>query len=169
MITAGDVYSIGRLGKTHALGGEIVFFCGDDVFDRVGAEYVFLRLEGLFVPFFIEGYRFQTDERVLIKFEGIDTREEASELTGAEVFFPRSLSDGAGDVLPLGALAGFVIHDDTTNSDTAPVCRVDTSTPNTLLELEDGRLVPLAPEQVRDIDKERKIIYMTLPEGLLSL
>lgn len=68
MITPDDVFQIGRLGRPHGVKGEITFQISDDVFDRVDAEYLLLELDGILVPFFMEEYRFKSDETVLMKF-----------------------------------------------------------------------------------------------------
>ena len=93
MIRREEVYKIGRLGKTHGVRGEISFLLDDDVFDRTDADYLILDIDGILVPFFIEEYRFKTDSNALMKFDGIDTQERARELTGCDVYFPRSLAD----------------------------------------------------------------------------
>ena len=93
MIKREDVFKIGRLGKPHGVKGEISFQFDDDVFDRVDADYLFVEIEGLLVPFFMEEYRFRSDDVALMTFEGIDTEEKAEELTGCDVYFPRSLAD----------------------------------------------------------------------------
>ena len=85
MIREEDIYQIGKLGKTHGVKGEISFLFDDDVFDRVDADYLILKVDGIFVPFFIKEYRFKSDANVIIKFEDIDTQERARELTGCEV------------------------------------------------------------------------------------
>ena len=88
MIREEEVYQIGKLGKTHGVKGEISFLFDDDVFDRVDTDYLILKIDGIFVPFFIEEYRFKSDSNAIVKFEDIDTQERARELTGCEVFFP---------------------------------------------------------------------------------
>ena len=97
MIRREDVYKIGKLGKAHGIKGEVSMMVDDDIFDRVDAEYLVLEVDGIMVPFFMEEYRFKTDETALVKFEGVDTQERAKELTGTEVFFPRELADNADD------------------------------------------------------------------------
>lgn len=169
MISVDSVYKIGQLGRTHALRGEIVFFCDDDIFDRCDADCLLLMLDGLLVPFFIEEYRFQRDDRVLMKFDGIDTKEQATELVGADVYFPKDAAAKLDDGLSLSALTGYAIYDTATGTATAPLRRIDTATDNPLFELEDGTLIPVAEEWIEDIDHEKKTIRMTLPEGLLAL
>ena len=67
----------------------------DDVFDRVEAEYVVCRMDGILVPFFMEEYRFRSDTTVLMKFEGVDTEEQARRMVGVEVYFPKALTEEA--------------------------------------------------------------------------
>ncbi len=87
MIRRDEVYKIGKLGKPHGVKGGITFAITDDVFDRVDAEYLVLDIDGILVPFYLEEYRFKNDENVLVKFEDIDTQEQARNYTGCEVFF----------------------------------------------------------------------------------
>ena len=73
MIKLSDVYRIGCLGKPHGVKGEIAFSFDDDVFDRQEADFMFVMIDGLLVPFFFEEYRFSSDVVALVKFEGVDT------------------------------------------------------------------------------------------------
>lgn len=111
MIRREEVYKIGKLGKPHGVKGEISFMFDDDVFDRVDADYLVLDVDGILVPFFIEEYRFRSDESALMKFEDIDTQDKARDLTGDEVYFPRSLSDGGDENVSWAEIFGFEVVD----------------------------------------------------------
>ena len=169
MIRQEDVYKIGVIGKTHGVKGELSVQIDDDVFDRVDADYLVLSLDGIFVPFFLEEYRFKSDEVALIKFLNIDTQERARELTGTEVFFPRSLAeDGADAPLSKAQIVGFAIVNDSNDKEVGRIAHIDDTTVNTLFELEDGTLIPATDDMV-EIDLDNRIIRMNLPEGLLDL
>jgi len=92
MITDHDVYKIGSLTRTHGVRGEVAFQFTDDVWDRVEADYLFLRLDGLLVPFFLEEWRFRSDNVALLKFEDIDSADDARRIVGTEVYFPKDLT-----------------------------------------------------------------------------
>ena len=62
MIRKEEVYKIGIFNKPHGIHGELSFTFTDDIFDRVEAEYLICLLDGIFVPFFIEEYRFRSKE-----------------------------------------------------------------------------------------------------------
>lgn len=167
MIREEDVYRIGKIGKAHGIGGEVTLRFSDDVFDRVDADYLVLMVDGILVPFFIEEYRFRSDEVALVKFEDIDTVERASELTGCDVFFPHELSDSADEVLTWSRIVGYDIVDASSKKLIGRIEAVDETTVNVLLELADGTLIPAAYEFIRDIDHEGRKMYMQLPDGLI--
>ena len=187
MIKQEEVFKIGRLGRTHGVKGEITLHFDDDIFDRVDADYLVLEIDGILVPFFMEEYRFRSDSVALIKFCDIDTQQRAAELTGCDVYFPRTLADSEGDTPSLASLVGFRIvrvadglavgsnNPVGTNSPVGTNCLVgtivaiDDSTANILFELEDGRLIPANDDLITDINTQERTITMTLPEGLLTL
>ena len=168
MIREEDVYKIGVIGKTHGVKGELNFTFTDDVFDRVDADYLILRIDGILVPFFIDEYRFRSDDRALLILHDIDTNEKAQNLVGTEVFFPYSLSDKQKDeVISFNDLIGFTIDG------IGIVSGIDDYTENILFEVKrnDGKhiLIPAVEEFVENVDYEKKIIKVQLPEGLVEL
>ena len=169
MIHEEEVYQIGKLGKTHGVKGEISFLFDDEIFDRVDADYLILKVDGIYVPFFIEEYRFKSDSNAIIKFEDIDTQERARELTGCEVFFPRALAENDDDNVSWAAIVGFNIIDANSGKSIGRIAAVDDTTINILFELEDGRLIPASENFIIAIDQQARTITMQLPEGLLNL
>jgi 16S rRNA processing protein RimM len=169
MIKDSDVYKIGRLGKAHGVKGEVSLQFDDDIFDRVDADYLVLDVDGILVPFFIEEYRFRSDSVALVKFEDIDTQQRATELTGCDVYFPRALADDDDGLPTLAFLVGFTIVDATNGTAIGTIAAIDDQTANLLFELEDGRLIPANDDLIANIDSQRKVITMSLPEGLLTL
>lgn len=173
MIRRDDVYKIGKLGKPHGVKGEITFAISDDVFDRVDADYLILDIDGILVPFFLEEYRFKNDDNVLVKFEDIDTQEQARLYTGCDVYFPRHLSDSDEENISWAEIIGFQLEDATTGKVVGTIDHVDDSTINLLFEITtpDGRdvLIPASPELIENVDSAQRVIKMSLPEGILDL
>ena len=169
MIREEDIYQIGKLGKTHGVKGEISFLFDDDVFDRVDADYLILKVDGIFVPFFIEEYRFKSDANAIIKFEDIDTQERARELTSSDVYFPRALANSEDEGLSWSAIVGFDILEATSGIKLGRIASVDDTTLNILFCLEDGSLIPASGDLITAIDQQAHTITMQLPEGLLDL
>ncbi len=169
MIRAEEVYKIGKLGKAHGVKGEISFLFDDDVFDRTDADYLILDIDSIYVPFFIEEYRFKSDDNALMKFEGIDTQERARELTGCDVYFPREKAEADEEQLSWAAIVGFELVDANTGKTAGRIASIDDATMNILFELEDGKLIPASEELITDIDTKKKQIVIKLPEGILEL
>lgn len=172
MIRREEVYKIGLFNKPHGIHGELQFTFTDDVFDRVDADYLVCLLDGIFVPFFIEEYRFRSDSSALVKLEGIDTAERARMFTNVEVYFPVKHAEEAEDgSLSWGFFVGFLMED-TRYGVLGEVVDVDTTTVNTLfvVDTKDGELlVPAQEEFILDISREQKLITVELPEGLLNM
>ncbi len=161
--------AIGRIGKPHGVKGEVMFYFDDDCFDRDDADCLFLEVDGLSVPYFIEEYRFRSDETCLLKLADVDTEQQARQLTGCQVLYPRSKDED--DSLTWAELEGYTLYNmsGAGRQRVGVIERVDQQTINTLFCLDDGRLVPAADEWVTDIDRQQKTIAMTLPEGLLEI
>lgn len=173
MIKKDSVYRIGKIGKPHGVDGEVSFHFDDDVFDRTDADYLILDMDGILVPFFIDEYRFKTDETALVRFTDINTQDKARNLTGSDVYFPREHSDSDSDSLSWAEIVGYHVVDDESGKTVGEIRSVDDSTINTLFELvtTDGSdlLLPASDELIVEVDTERRQITMQLPEGLLEL
>ena len=169
MIKKEDVYKIGRLGKAHGVKGEVSFQFDDDIFDTADADYLILDIDGILVPFFMEEYRFRNDSLALVKFCDVDTQQRASELTGCDVYFPRSIADERAEGLSLSSLVGFDLIDANGNEKVGTIAAIDDTTQNILFELEDGTLIPASDDLITDIDTQQRQITMNIPEGLLDI
>ncbi len=168
-----DVYRIGRIGKPHGVKGEMNFMFTDDVFDRTDSDYLIIEVDGLLVPFFIEEYRFRSDETALLKLCDIDTQEQARQFTNCEVFFERSKADTPADELTWAQIVGFQIVDEKNGKIVGKIVAVDDSTENILFEIETTKghqaLIPAHDSLIRNIDTPSQTITMTIPDGLLAL
>ena len=165
MIKQDEVYRIGRLGKAHGVKGELTFQVEDDVFDRVGADFL--------VPFFMEACRFRSNESALVTFEGIDTAEKAQSLVGHEVFFPRALSDGSSDHVSWNEILGFTVIDKTTRLPLGILEHIDATTANLLFEIRtdtgETLLLPAHSDLIHHADMAARTVQMEIPHGLLDL
>ncbi len=147
MIQEKDVYRIGRVGKPHGIKGEVQIQVDDDVFDRTSTPYLILRVDGILVPFFMEEYRFKSDEIVLVRFEDISSAEKARQLTGCDVLFPRHLAEAEEHDLTYAELVGYEVIDNNSGKAIGTIAAVDDTTENILFEMEDGMLIP-APDDL---------------------
>lgn len=173
MIKREDVYRIGRIGKPHGISGEVSFLFDDDVFDRTDADYIVLDIDGILVPFFIEEYRFKGSETAILKLCDTDTQEQARNLTGCKVFFPRDIAESDQDGASWAEIVGYTLVDAASGKAEGTITDVDDSTLNILFTIhtDDGRdiLVPASADLIVSVDKDSHRLAMTLPDGLLDL
>ncbi len=172
MITREELIKIGKFNKPHGVKGELSFTFTDDVFDRVECPYLVCEIEGIFVPFFIEEYRFKSETTALMKLEDIDDEVAARPFTLLDVYFPKSYYDEEEEgEAPTDYFIGFTIVD-TELGELGEIVAIDDSTENVLFEVErDGAilLIPAVDDLVCGIDEEKRILHMNVPEGLLDL
>lgn len=173
MIREEEVYKIGMLTKTHGVSGELSLSFTDDVFDRVDADYLVCKMDGILVPFFMEEYRFKNDTTALVKFADIDTEEQARKMVGVEVFFPKALATQTEDnTYSWSYFVGFKAFDEQYGA-LGTIVGIDESTVNVLFEIRTPQgnelLVPAHEEFIVGLDHEREEIHFCLPEGLLTL
>ena len=164
-----ETYKIGTLTRTHGIGGELSMNFTDDVWDRADADYVFLEVDGIQVPFFLEGWRFRSDSVALLKFQDIDSSEDANEYVGADVYFPHSLTPepDEDDEYTWRHFTGWKVVDDIAG-EIGEIEHVEDSTANTIFFVGD-KLIPATEDFIERIDAKERTIYMNLPEGLLDL
>lgn len=169
MISDSEVYKIGQIGRTHGVKGEVTFSFTDDVWDRAEAEYLFLRVDGILVPFFLEEYRFRSDSMALVKFLDYDSADDVQFLIGCEVFFPHAFTPEADETAEYTwrYFTGFTLYDEKAGF-IGTIDYVDETTQNVLFGVGEC-LIPAAEEWIKDINHKERTIHMALPEGLLEL
>ena len=173
MIHAEDVYQIGGIAKPHGLRGEVVFHFTDDTFDRIDADCLILEVDGILTPFFIEEYRFRSDSSALMKFQGIDSVDDARPLVGAKVFLEKEKAAGAGEKgLSLGYFIGFALRDEK-EGEIGTITDINDQTENWLFSVErpggDEIYVPAHEQLIASVDHEKRTLTMRLPDGLLDI
>lgn len=174
MIKESEIFRIGALGKPHGIHGEISFLFDSDVFDRYDCPYLILKVDGIFVPFFIEEYRFKGKETALITFQDINDEEQATRLQGLEVFFPKAFCEQDLDedetIASWEFFIGFKAIDKHLGV-LGDIIDVDTQTMNTLFMIamkDDEVMIPAAEELILGIDNDKKEILLELPEGMFD-
>ena len=171
MIKPQEVIKIGKVTKTHGVSGELSCTFINDIFGDDDAPYLVADIDGIFVPFFIEEYRFKSDVTALIKFEDIDDTDSAKLLLGRELYFPvKYITDS--EPLNYGeGILGYKIY--SAEKLIGTIEGVDDSTANVLFSVITERgeelLIPAVDDFVENINDEKKEILMNLPEGLLDI
>ena len=172
MIRQDEIFPIGKITKLHGISGVVELAFTDDVFDRAESPYLVLEMDGLFVPFFWEEYRFKGQSSAIFKFEDIETEQEAQKIKGINVYYPACFAPKNEQPSSWKYFTGFAVHD-TADNVLGTIEDVDDSSENILLTVRrpDGSemLLPLHPDFVTGSDAQKRILTMDLPEGLTEL
>ena len=168
-----EVFKIGQVLKIHGVKGKIEMSVTEDVFVYAECDYLFFKLEGLLVPFFVDSYISKGADRALVKLDDIDDADGARLLLNAEVYFPlEEMPEREREVNTWNYLTGFKIYD-LKEGYIGEVRAVNTQSANTLLFVETSNgqevMIPVHPELVRDLNEKKREMLMDLPEGLLTL
>lgn len=172
-IPKSECRKIGFIRKTHGVQGELVLEYETEFEDSIAqAEHFLLEIDSLLVPFFVteEGMRFKSARTVLVKFDWINDEAQARRLVGNSVYL---LSDEIVEETNENSTSkflGFHLQDEYTH-DIGLITAVDNYSGNIIFTLNaNGReiLVPYNEKLLLELDYERKVIKLKLPEGLLD-
>jgi len=173
MINKDNCILLGTLSRPHGTGGSLqIRFSGLKAGDIKDKGTVFVEVDGLPVPFFIEDFREKADDTAILKFEGIDSETRAREFTGYSVYVMKGQVRRRGSKTEgLPELQGYSVVDDRAGF-VGYAGRVTLASVNPLLVVEhEGRefLVPYHEDIIRAVDHDEKVIRINAPEGLFDL
>lgn len=172
MIYKKDVFPIGQINKPHGVNGEMSFSFTSDIFDREEVLYFIFDMQGILVPFFLKEFRFKGNTTGLLKLDGVTNEEQARAFYGLTIYLPKKYLEKVDDAeIELDYFAGFSLID-AEKGLLGVISEVDQTTDNVLFVIpteDDELLIPAGEEYIEEIDHDKKIIYVRLPEGLLDL
>ena len=168
--------AVGYTGKTHGLKGEMKAGIEDCFLeDFLKAEVVFLEVKGKKLPFFISSVRGKGD--LIVKFEDVNVIEDAQPFTNKEVFLRSKdiLADEDREI-PIETLGyayceGFMMIDNTLG-DLGVIEEVIEMPQSEMAVLQikgNEVLIPLVPQFIVTIERDKKTVTVDLPEGLVEL
>lgn len=174
MITEKELIKIGTIAKPHGIKGEMTASLDYDI-DLAELQCIVVPVEGIFVPFFINGVRPKSTDNVILSIDGINDETEAKELCGNPYYALLSDVDIDNGIDEEGGyVSDFVGYDlfDGEDNFIGRITDFDDSTDNVLFHVTsaDGKviLIPVAAELFEQIDSENHRVVMTLPEGLIA-
>lgn len=168
MIREDELIHIGRIVRTHGTSGELQCRMTSTLWEDNDAEFIILSIEQIFVPFRVNEWRTKGSEDVLLRLQGVDDEQRALRLVGMEAYMlRRDVPEDAETPIEMQSLRGYTMHDKA-HGVIGVIKDIDTTTLNTLVQLDNGLLLPLHEDFVECIDVQSKVLTVTLPEGLLE-
>jgi 16S rRNA processing protein RimM len=168
MIRLEEISPIGVFGKTHGIKGEINLELNID-FDLENTPYIIVDIDGIFVPFFINDYRYKSDTVALVQFEDIDTEERVRPFFGKKAYVKKdALGEDENDEMSINYYVGFTMLTPQ-RVVIGQIVEIDDSTANVLFVLDNDALVPVGAIEVLDLDTDNHTMIVEIPEGLLDI
>lgn len=163
---------IGVLAKLHGFKGEYVMVSDSMISEEIEDwESVFIEIDGLPIPFFIESLRITSDSSVVIGFEDIDSSDKAKEFLGNSVLQLYSVADYTDEPSFNHELSGYVVIDKTVGK-IGLVDQLLDYNHNLLLQILNEKeeiLIPVSGDIIVSVNHEDKEILIDAPEGLINL
>ncbi|MFP9112375.1 ribosome maturation factor RimM [Flavobacterium sp. RHBU_3] len=168
-----DCFYLGKIAKKFSFKGEVLAWLDtDDPGYFQDMESVFVERNKHLVPFFIETSRLHKGEFLRIKFEDIDSEEDADAIMGSPLYLPLTmLPKLEGNKFYFHEIIGFKAMDERLG-DIGVIAGVNDTSSQALFEIKKGDieiLVPMIDDFIVKLDRENKTIYLNTPNGLVDL
>lgn len=170
-----DLIEIGKTGKSHGLEGGIRFEIKNEFLeDFLSVEVVFVQTKGQPVPYFIEDVK---GKLMVVELDGIKTKEAASELARKKVFIrtsdliPEDQKMFEEEMLEYEPYVGYEVEEATIGKlgKIEEIVEYPQQELAMIIHKEKEILIPLNETFIKGINDNEKIIFMSLPEGMVDI
>jgi 16S rRNA processing protein RimM len=167
-----EYFKIGKFVAAHGIKGELVL--KHDLGKKTslkGLQTIFIEeKKQSFLPWFIENTRIKNENEVLVRLEGIATREAAIKLTQKDVWFTEAdMKKFSAKSSPINLLGYAVIN---AEKPIGEILEVIEQAHQMLCRIEINKkevLIPLNEDTLTKIDHNKKQVIVKLPDGLLEI
>lgn len=169
---AEDCFQLGYITKVHGISGELqVNFEADEPENYIEMESVFVEINRKLIPFFIEDLNL-SGKKGILKFEDVDSIEEAEEFVGKKLFLSlEALPELNQDQFYYHQIIGFAVIDAQLGQ-LGTVKEVMENPGHDLVNMEYQSkeiLIPVTDHIILKADLPNKILQVNLPDGLLDI
>ncbi|OHT46274.1 ribosome maturation factor RimM [Flavobacterium tructae] len=168
-----ECFYLGKIAKKFSFKGEVLAYLDTDepeLYENL--ESVFVECNKHLVPFFIETSSLHKNDFLRIRFEDVNTEEDADALVGNAIYLPLTmLPKLSGNKFYFHEVIGFEIEDQRLGI-FGKIAAVNDTTAQPLFEVLNGEvemLIPMIDQFLVKIDRENKKVIMNLPEGLVEM
>ena len=166
-----DCFNLGKITKPFGLKGEVVFFLDVDEPENYAAlDSVFVEVKNQLVPYFIQSIRINGNKATVL-FEDL-SREESLALIGCDLYLPLDLLPKlTGKKFYFHEIIGFTVID-SEKGDIGTVASVIDYPAQPLFQIINNGteiLLPVIDQIIDSVDREKRTIAVTAPNGLIDL
>jgi len=159
---------IGRIQRTHGTSGELQCRMLNTCWEDNDATFIILNVDAIYVPFRVTDWRTKGSEDVLLTLHGVKSEQHALHFVGSEAYMLRSdLPENTAIPTDFGSITGYTLID-TEHGVLGTITAIDTSTLNTLVQLDNDMLLPLHEDFVTEANEQTKVLTVRFPKGLID-
>jgi 16S rRNA processing protein RimM len=172
MIFEEEYIFAGFILKTHGYQGHLILKSENLAFDHTAQEeYIFLEIEGICVPFFVEEWETAGNQTSLLKLEGIGSDQEAHVYKGTRCYLKGSRKVEKTAPSGLSKFIGYQFSDSPSGT-RGSITDVDEipGNPVLIIETTEGEevYVPYHKDLIENTDHKNKLLVMKLPDGMFN-
>ena len=168
-----NCFYLGKIVSKYSFKGEVlVKLDTDDPELYENMESVFVSLGNNLVPFFIDRCRLHKSNLLRIDFEEVKSESDADRIMGSALYLPLSmLPKLSGNKFYFHEVVGFTVMDQI-HGNIGIIQSVNDTTAQALFEVLKGNkqlLIPVNDDIIVQVDRDKKVIEVATPEGLVDL
>jgi 16S rRNA processing protein RimM len=163
---------LGKLIKPHGIKGSVLLrFAGLKAEDIKERGQVFVEIDGLLVPFFIENFQEKSADTAILNLTGINTESKAKDFTGYLVYVGQDQVRTRRNKPGLPGIRDYKVIDKKLGYIGLAVEIVDSQNNPLLYVQNNGKeyLVPVHDDIILEVNSRDKTIRIDAPEGLFEL
>lgn len=167
-----EYIKIGRLVATHGVGGELILHHSLDNNKKLkGLDVIFVEeVSRSLIPYFIEKIAVRNDTDLVIKLEGVQTKEAAAKIFPKDVWLKAEVfRELVGKAAPIALLGYHVINNKTDLGEVIEVIEQPHQVLCAIMYNGKEALIPIHQETLEKIDHKLKLLHVVLPDGLLDI
>ena len=166
-----EYIKIGKLVASHGVGGDLILHHSLDNKKLKNLEFIFIEhVSQSFIPYFVEKSVVKNNTDLIVKLEGIQSKEEAAKIFPKDVWLKAAdFRQMVGKSAPIALIGYHVIDNKTDLGEVIEIIEQPHQVLCAILYQGKEVLIPLHAETLEKIDHKSRQLFVKLPEGLLDI
>jgi 16S rRNA processing protein RimM len=162
-----------RSTKVHGINGELILVTENLLkFEILETEQLFIRIDGLPVPFFLSTLEERNEKTFVLLFDSISSRDEADELVGCQVLIEQKKKKSSlKKKIQTATIVGYTVVDEK-RGNIGIIEEIVEYPGHSVLKVVKNKneiLIPLHEDIILEVDDTEKKVFIAAPEGLIDL
>ena len=168
-----DCFLVGTVFKLHGYKGDVNIYNDDNIpFEFSALTFFLIELDNKLIPFFIDRVRPTKPNIILVKFEDVNSEEDARKILKRKIFLPKELLPKKyNNKITEKQLIGYSVIDKKMG-ELGKITFINSKTAQQLIYVsKDGKefCFPMHNKFVKGVDSKERIMEVEIPKEFLNL